>query len=35
VQEPRRLLKRYVVTNTRFLVLLVADAAGRRPRWRR
>jgi N-acetylglucosaminyldiphosphoundecaprenol N-acetyl-beta-D-mannosaminyltransferase len=34
-QEPRRLLKRYVVTNTRFLVLLVADAGGRRLRWRR
>ncbi len=33
VQEPRRLLKRYVVTNTRFLGLLVADASRRRPRW--
>jgi N-acetylglucosaminyldiphosphoundecaprenol N-acetyl-beta-D-mannosaminyltransferase len=30
VQEPRRLLKRYVVTNTRFLLLLVAGAARRR-----
>ena len=35
VQEPRRLLKRYVVTNTRFLVLLALHARGRRPRWRR
>lgn len=35
VQEPRRLLKRYVVTNTRFLALLVLEATGRRPRWRR
>ena len=34
VQEPRRLLRRYLVTNTRFLVLLVTDAPGRRPRWR-
>jgi N-acetylglucosaminyldiphosphoundecaprenol N-acetyl-beta-D-mannosaminyltransferase len=33
VQEPRRLLKRYVVTNTRFLMFLLADAGGRRPRW--
>jgi N-acetylglucosaminyldiphosphoundecaprenol N-acetyl-beta-D-mannosaminyltransferase len=32
VQEPRRLLKRYVVTNTRFLVLLVTNAGGRRLR---
>lgn len=31
-QEPRRLLRRYVVTNTRFLLLLVADAGGRRLR---
>lgn len=30
VQEPRRLFKRYVVTNTRFLWMLVAGAAGRR-----
>lgn len=32
VQEPRRLFGRYVVTNTRFLLLLVAGAAGRRLR---
>jgi N-acetylglucosaminyldiphosphoundecaprenol N-acetyl-beta-D-mannosaminyltransferase len=32
VQEPRRLFMRYAVTNTRFLVLLVRGAAGRRRR---
>jgi N-acetylglucosaminyldiphosphoundecaprenol N-acetyl-beta-D-mannosaminyltransferase len=32
VQEPRRLFTRYAVTNTRFLVLLVRGAAGRRRR---
>jgi N-acetylglucosaminyldiphosphoundecaprenol N-acetyl-beta-D-mannosaminyltransferase len=31
-QEPRRLMKRYVVTNTRFLMLLVTSAGSRRPR---
>jgi N-acetylglucosaminyldiphosphoundecaprenol N-acetyl-beta-D-mannosaminyltransferase len=35
VQEPRRLLKRYLVTNTRFLALLVTDAGRRRLRGRR
>jgi N-acetylglucosaminyldiphosphoundecaprenol N-acetyl-beta-D-mannosaminyltransferase len=35
VQEPRRLLRRYVVTNTRFFALLVNDATARRRRWRR
>jgi N-acetylglucosaminyldiphosphoundecaprenol N-acetyl-beta-D-mannosaminyltransferase len=35
VQEPRRLLRRYLVTNTRFLALLVAEAGGRHFRGRR
>jgi N-acetylglucosaminyldiphosphoundecaprenol N-acetyl-beta-D-mannosaminyltransferase len=32
VQEPRRLFRRYAVTNTRFILLMVASAAGRRRR---
>lgn len=34
VQEPRRLFARYLVTNTRFLLLLVAGSLRRRPRGR-
>ena len=34
--EPRRLFKRYLVTNSRFVWLLAQEwAARRRPRWRR
>jgi N-acetylglucosaminyldiphosphoundecaprenol N-acetyl-beta-D-mannosaminyltransferase len=32
LQEPRRLIRRYAITNVRFVVLLVAGAARRRPR---
>lgn len=32
LQEPRRLFGRYAVTNTRFILLMVASAAGRRRR---
>lgn len=33
--EPRRLARRYLVTNTRFVLLLIRDALRRRPRSRR
>jgi N-acetylglucosaminyldiphosphoundecaprenol N-acetyl-beta-D-mannosaminyltransferase len=35
LQEPGRLLGRYAVTNTRFVLLMAGAALRRRPRWSR